>query len=296
MYTIAEKVNVITTSIKNAMKERDKGPIQEMVKWQLEGRPDAIDINLGPATKNGPEIMQWMVETVEEVTDLPLSLDTMNVEAMEAGLQKATNPTIINSISAAPERMERLIPMATEYGAKVVGLCMSAAGVPRDENERIENGYVLIMALMEAGLTRDDFWIDPIVLPVNVTQDQVHHLIKATKMFKELPEDPQLVCGLSNVSNSCAPEVQSILNRIYLAVLMGYGMDAAIVDPNDEKLMAVARKESPEYEWAQTAEKIVQGEADKSALDLDDPDQLAVLKTVKLFHEKTLYADSYLEL
>lgn len=291
MFTIAEKVNVITTSIKNGMKEKDKKPIQDMVELQLEGNPDCIDLNLGPATKNGPETMQWMVETIEEVTDLTLSLDTMNMEAMEAGLQAVSRQAIINSISAAPERMEKLIPMAKKYNAKVIGLCMSEAGVPRDANERVENGYNLMMAFEAAGIGIDDYWIDPIVLPIGVTQDHVHALIDATKMFSELPEKPHMVCGLSNVSNNCDPKVQGILNRIYLAVLMGHGMDGVILDPNDEKLMAVARNESPENEWALIAAGLKEGE-----LDLSDPDQLAVKKTVKLFYEETLYADSYLEL
>ncbi|MDD5749109.1 MAG: dihydropteroate synthase [Actinomycetota bacterium] len=293
MFIIAEKVNVITTSINAAMKARDKKPIQDMVGLQLEGNPDAIDINLGPATKGGPELMEWMVGTVEEVTDLPLSLDTMNMDAMEAGLKAAKNPTIMNSISFVKERMERLIPMALQYNAKVVGLCTSEAGVPRDENERVENGYNLMMAFDEAGIKHDDYWIDPIVLPIGVAQDQVNALRKATKMFSELPEPPHMICGLSNVTNRCGltPENASLVNRIYLAVLMGYGMDAAIVDPNDEKLMAVAKKESPEYEYALIAEGIKEGE-----LDLSDPVQLAVHKTVKLFREETLFAASYLEL
>jgi len=102
-----------------------------------------------------------------------------------------------------------------------------------------------------------------------------------------------LICGLSNVSNKCglSPENAEFVNRIYLAVLMGHGMDAAIVDPNDEKLMAVARQESPEYDLALIAEGLKEGE-----LDLDDPQQLAIKKTVKLFHEETLFAASYLEL
>lgn len=300
MYTIAEKVNVITTKIKDAMKDRDKKPIQEMVEVQLEGKPDAIDINLGPATKNGPELMQWMVETIEEVTDLTLSLDTMNMDAMEAGLAKASNPTILNSISLVPERIQRLVPMAKKYGARVVGLCTSEAGVPRDDAERVEIGYNLMMVFagqrpdlieLDSPIPVEDYWIDPIVLPICVTQDQVHALLKATKMLKELPEPPQLICGLSNVSNNCASDVQGLINRIYLSVLMGYGMDAAIVDPNDDELMAVVRKESPEYEWALIAEGLKEGE-----LDLDDPEQLAIKKTVKLFHEETLYADSYLQL
>ena len=288
---IAEKVNVITTKIKDAMKAQDKKPIQEMVELQMEGKPDCIDINLGPATKNGPEMMQWMVKTVEEVTELPLSLDTMNMEAMEAGLQVVSQRAILNSISGSPDRMEKLIPMAVKYNARVVGLCTSEAGVPRDENERVANGYNLMMALEAAGIKREDYWIDPIVLPICVAQDQVHALIKACQMFSELPEKPQMICGLSNVSNNCDAKVQPLLNRIYLAVLMGHGMDAAIVDPNDEELMAVARQASPEYEWALIAEGLKDGE-----LDLSDENQKAIKKTVKLFHEQTLYADSYLEL
>jgi len=293
MYIVAEKVNVITTKIKDAMVARDKGPIQEMVKVQLEGGPDAIDINLGPATKNGPEIMQWMVETCEEVTDLPLSLDTMNMDAMEAGLQVGKNPKIVNSISNVQERMDRLIPLVIKYNAKAVGLCTSEAGVPRDDGERVTNGYNLIMAFDAAGIGHDDYWIDPIVLPIGVAQDQVHNLLKATQMFSELPEKPHLICGLSNVSNKCglSPENAEFVNRIYLAVLMGHGMDAAIVDPNDEKLMAVARQESPEYDLALIAEGLKEGQ-----LDLSDPLQLAIKKTVKLFHEETLFAASYLEL
>lgn len=293
MYIIAEKVNVITTKIKEAMNARDKGPIQEMVKVQLEGGPDCIDINLGPATKNGPELMQWMVETIEEVTDLPLSLDTMNMDAMEAGLKVGKNPKIINSISSVQERMDRLIPLALEYKAKVVGLCTSEAGVPRDAEERVTNGYNLMMAFDAAGIGHDDYWIDPIVLPIGVAQDQVHALLDATQMFSELPEKPHLVCGLSNVSNKCGltTEDAEFVNRIYLAALMGHGMDAAIVDPNDDKLMAVARMESPEYDLVQIAEGLKEGE-----LDLNDPLQLAIKKTVKLFHEETLFAASYLEL
>ncbi len=293
MYIIAEKVNVITTKIKEAMNAREKGPIQDMVTIQLEGKPDCIDINLGPATKNGPELMQWMVETIEEVTDLPLSLDTMNMDAMEAGLKVGKNPKIINSISNVQERMDRLIPLALEYNAKVVGLCTSEAGVPRDAEERVTNGYNLMMAFEAAGIGHDDYWIDPIVLPIGVAQDQVHALLVATQMFSELPDKPHLVCGLSNVSNKCGltTENAEFVNRIYLAALMGHGMDAAIVDPNDEKLMAVARMESPEYDLVQIAEGLKEGE-----LDLSDPLQLAIKKTVKLFHEETLFAASYLEL
>lgn len=293
MYIIAEKVNVITTKIKEAMNAREKGPIQDMVTLQLEGKPDCIDINLGPATKNGPELMQWMVETIEEVTDLPLSLDTMNMDAMEAGLKVGKNPKIINSISNVQERMDRLIPLALEYNAKVVGLCTSEAGVPRDAEERVTNGYNLMMAFEAAGIGHDDYWIDPIVLPIGVAQDQVHALLVATQMFSELPDKPHLVCGLSNVSNKCGltTENAEFVNRIYLAALMGHGMDAAIVDPNDEKLMAVARMESPEYDLVQIAEGLKEGE-----LDLSDPLQLAIKKTVKLFHEETLFAASYLEL
>jgi 5-methyltetrahydrofolate corrinoid/iron sulfur protein methyltransferase len=294
MLIIGEKVNVMMKKIGQAMKEYDKKPIQEMALLQVEGGANWLDINLGPATKEGPERMRFVVEAVQEVTDIPLALDTMNIEAMKAGLEVVKGEVMINSISSQPERIAALMPMAVEHNAWVVGLTLNDQGnVPRDANERVEVAYNIIMAAQEYGIPLDKLLIDPIVLPISVAQDQVHALIDAMDMlqgvFAEFDPQPGTVVGLSNVSNSVPDEeIASLINRTLLAVLMVKGLTAAIVDPNDEELMGVVKK-NQEY---QIVEKIVNGEP----VDESDPTALKLLKTWRVLTEETLYAHSYLEL
>jgi 5-methyltetrahydrofolate corrinoid/iron sulfur protein methyltransferase len=294
MLILGEKVNVMMKAIGAAIKDREKKPIQEMALLQAEGGANWLDINLGPATKEGPEKMRFVVESVQEVTDLPLALDTMNIDAMQAGLEVVKGEVMINSISSGPERIERLMPMAVEHNAWVVGLTLNAQGnVPRDADERVEVAYNILMAAQEYGIPMEKILIDPIVLPIAVTQDQTHALVDSMDMlqgvFAEFDPSPGTVVGLSNVSNGVPDDdLCSLINRTLLAVLMVKGLTAAIVDPNDEVLMAVINKNN-EY---QIVEKIVNGES----VDESDPLTLKLLKTWRVLTEETLYAHSYLEL
>lgn len=294
MFVIGEKVNVITKTIGNAMKDRDKKPIQEMALLQVEGGANWIDINLGPATKEGPERMKFVVESVQEVTDVPLALDTMNIEAMKAGLDVVKGEVMVNSINSMPERMEKLFPMAVEKDAWVVALTLNAQGnVPRDADERIEVAYNLLMAAQEYGVPLNKVLVDPIVLPISVAQDQIHALVDSMDMlqgiFAEFPEMPGTVVGLSNVSNGVPDEeLAQFLNQSLLAVLMAKGLTAAIVDPNDEGLMGIVNKNA-QY---QMMEKVVNGEA----VDMSDTAAMKAAKTLNVFTEETLYCHSYLEL
>ena len=294
MLIIGEKVNVMMKAIGAAIKDREKKPIQEMALLQAEGGANWLDINLGPATKEGPEKMRFVVESVQEVTSLPLALDTMNIDAMRAGLEVVKGEVMVNSISSQPERMEKLMPMAIDKNAWMVGLTLNAQGnVPRDADERVEVAYNILMTAQEYGIPTDKILIDPIVLPISVTQDQVHALIDAMDMlqgvFAEFDAAPGTVVGLSNVSNGVPDEsLCSLINRTLLAVLMAKGLTAAIVDPNDEELMGIMNK-NDEY---QIVEKIVKGEA----VDEGDPLTIKLLKTWKVLTEETLYAHSYLEL
>ena len=294
MLIIGEKVNVMMKAIGAAIKDRDKKPIQEMALLQAEGGANWLDINLGPATKEGPEKMRFVVEAVQEVTDLPLALDTMNIDAMKAGLEVVKGEVMINSISSGPERIEKLMPLAVEHNAWVVGLTLNAQGnVPRDADERVEVAYNILMAAQEYGIPTGKILIDPIVLPISVTQDQTHALVDSMDMlqgvFAEFDPAPGTVVGLSNVSNGVPDEsLCSLINRTLLAVLMAKGLTSAIVDPNDEELMGIMSK-NEEY---QIVEKIVKGEA----VDESDDLTLKLLKTWKVLTEETLYAHSYLEL
>src|SRR4030042_901260 len=263
MLILGEKVNVMMKAIGAAIKDRDKKPIQEMALLQAEGGANWLDINLGPATKEGPEKMRFVVEAVQEVTDLPLALDTMNIDAMKAGLEVVKGEVMINSISSGPERIEKLMPLAVKHNAWVVGLTLNAQGnVPRDADERVEVAYNILMAAQEYGIPMEKILIDPIVLPIAVTQDAVHALIDSMDMlqgvFAEFDPCPGTVVGLSNVSNGVPDEsIASLINRTLLAVLMAKGLTSAIVDPNDEELMGIINKNN-DYK---IVEKIVNGEA-----------------------------------
>lgn len=247
MLVIAENINVMTTRIGNAMKERDKGPIQDLAKKLVENGADAIDINLGPARKDGDKMMEFVVETVAEVTKLPLCLDTTNHVAMEAGLVKCQElglpKPIINSFSAQPDKMQNILPLAAKYDCEIIGLTMGAA-IPIDANERVAIAYELVMAANELGIPNEKIYIDPIILPVGVDVGQLH-AVAVQEVLKMLPEmfDPPVktTCGLSNISNGAPDELRPAINNVFVAMLAAVGLTSAIVDVLDKEMMRTIR-------------------------------------------------------
>ncbi|GAB4278750.1 MAG: methyltetrahydrofolate cobalamin methyltransferase [Coriobacteriia bacterium] len=277
MLVIGEKVNVINKRIGAAMKERDKGPIQEMALRQLEHGADALDINLGPATKDGPATMEFVVNTVQEVADCRLCLDTMNPEAMEAGLKLCKQQPIINSTSAERARLERFLPLAKTYEAEIIGLAMTEAGVSRDTEERVMAASTIMMAMMEFDVPLERLYLDPLLLPIGVAQNQAPAAIEAVRMFKQLNDPPlKTVVGLSNIYNGCADRVKTPLATALLGLLLDAGLDAAIMDADDPRQMEMARS------------------AGISEADLDSLDEDLRL-SVKVLRNEMLYADSYLD-
>ena len=151
MQIIGEKINVITKVIAKAIEERDPKPIQQMAKEQASGGADYLDVNIGPARKGGPETMEWLVKIIQEVVDLPLSLDTTNHEAIEAGLKVHRGRAIINSTSAARERMETMFPLAAKYDANIIGLALAGRGMPGSTEERCTLAMDVIAGAAEFG-------------------------------------------------------------------------------------------------------------------------------------------------
>ena len=298
MELIGENINVMVTKIGTAMKERDARTIQELAISEAEAGMDYLDINLGPARKGGAELMEWMVKTIQEVVDLPLYLDTTNVEAIEAGLKVYKNKkgkAVINSIMARPERMEAEMPLAKKYDAGFVALLWGPDGMPRDEAERGVLATELMNKAAEHGIPNEDIWIDPIVTPVSSQQDQVKSMVEFMMMFRDLQEmAPGLksTCGLSNVSNGAPKDLRPILNQTYLMILEKYGMASAIVDAFDDELKAFARGERQDMN--RLIHRVVDGEEpDLASL---PKEQIDYVKTAKILLGYSLYSDSWLEL
>jgi 5-methyltetrahydrofolate corrinoid/iron sulfur protein methyltransferase len=289
---IGENLNVMSKKIGEAFKQKDPNPIREMALAEAKAGMDMLDINLGPARKGGPELMEWVVKTVQEVVDLPLSLDTTNVEAIEAGLRVHKGRPLINSISVRPERMGALMPLAKTYNAGFIGLTLGVEGIPRDANERGLLAAQIIAEAANYGIPEENIWLDPIVLPINSQQMQVQGCTEFVMMLSELTPNSKSTCGLSNVSNGVPTHLRGILNRTYLIMLKRYGMYSAIVDAFDEELKAIAKGKMPELEFL--VYKVMDGEeVDLSKL---SKEEIEYVKTTRVLLGKTLYSDSWLEL
>ena len=291
MILFGESLNVISRKIGGAFKARDPKPIQEEALFQKEKGMDFIDINLGPAKKDGVELMPWVVEVVQEVVDLPLLLDTSNIDAIEAALKVCKKTPIINSIMARPERYERMLPMAAEAGADIIALMWGPDGLPRDENERAALCVELLYAANEAGIPNEKIWVDGIVTPVNIQQPQLMSLLAFQQMLEDIAPGAKSTCGLSNISNGPPEHLRGILNQTYMVMLGRYGMKSVIADPLDDQLIAIARGKRQDI--IDVVYQVMDDEAPDMA-SLSEELQKYV-KTANVILGKSLYSDSWLE-
>ncbi len=296
MILFGESLNVISTVIGKAYKERDAKPIQEECLEQQKLGMDYIDINLGPAKKDGHELMPWVCEVVQEVVpDIPLLLDTSNIQAIEEGLKilkPASKPHIVNSIMARPERYEVMLPMAAKYEADIVALMWGPDGLPRDENERAALAVELLYAANEAGIPNEKIWVDGIVTPVNIQQAQLVSLLDFQMMLEDMAPGSMSTCGLSNISNGPPVDLRPILNTTYMVMLERYGMKAVISDPLDTVLTDVAKGRRQDI--VDVIHQAMDGNApDPASLSKELGDYV---KTVKVIMGDILFSDSYLEI
>jgi 5-methyltetrahydrofolate corrinoid/iron sulfur protein methyltransferase len=303
---IGENIQILSAPVKAAIADRDKKVIQEMALAQVEAGAAIVDLNIGPQKKLGHEVMPWIVQAVQEVVDVPLSLDTTNLAAMEEGLKVCKQPGMLNSASADPDRLDSVMQLAAKYGARVIALTMGVDGIPTTADGRAGIAMEdLLPAAERAGIPVQDIFLDPLVLAVNCNQDVAMETVEAVRMFKMMADPPPTtVVGLSNISNGALPEVRPLINRVMMVMVMGAGLDSAIADPLD----------SVQNEWIRVCEQrdestplnklivslydavAAMDVLDESAVDKSDQDQVDLWKTYRMLTNQTLYADSYLQL
>jgi len=301
MILFGESLNVISTIIGKEFKEADPAkrnpePIQKEVLKQKELGMDYIDINLGPAKKFGTELMPWVVNVVQEaVPGMPLLLDSSNIDAIEAGLKvckPADQPHIINSIMARTERYEKMVPMAVEHDADFVALLWGPDGLPRDENERAELAVELLYFANEAGIPNERIWVDGLVTPVNIQQQQLMSLLNFQMMLEDIAPGIKSTCGLSNISNGPPEHLRGILNQTYMVMLEKYGMKSVIADPLDKQQTSIAKGER------QDIVDLIYGMMDGDQPDIPslDKEMQDYAKTYRVIMGETLYSDSWLDI
>jgi len=291
MILIGENLNVISQTLGPALREKNAAPIEAMAKDETGAGVDLIDLNIGPARRGGDELMDWVVKTVQGVTDKMLSLDTTNLDAMEAGLKARNGPVLINSVSLQTSRVDRGLELANKYNADLIGLLWSNDGMPRDVNERAMHTVDFIYKANEAGIPNERIWIDPIASPVSVEINQVKACVEFMGMLAEIAPGCKSTVGLSNISNGAPDKLRCWLNRTYMIMLMRYGLYSAIVDAFDKDLMAIARGERPDI--VELVHKMMDGDQpDIASL----PDEMAkYARTVRVLKGDSLYSHSWLE-
>jgi len=291
MLLIGENLNVISQTLGPALRERNAAPIQEMAREETKADIDLIDLNIGPARKGGDELMAWVVNTVQSVTDKMLSLDTTNLDAIEAGLKNRKGRVLINSVSLQTSRVDRGLALAQKYNADLIGLLWSNEGMPRDVNERAMHTVDFVYKANTAGIPNERIWIDPIASPVSVEINQVKACVEFMTMLGEIAPGCKSTVGLSNVSNGTPTELRCWLNRTYMIMLMRYGLYSAIVDAFDNDLKAIARGQRPDI--VALVHKMMDGEKpDISSL----PKEMSYYaRTVRVLMGESLYSHSWLE-
>jgi len=310
MLIIGENIQIISTVVKNAVDARDAAPLQAMAKKQVEHGAGTIDLNIGRRKKDGPEVMRWMVDIMHQaVPGVPLSLDTTNAEAIRAGLERCKELGIeafINSVSAMPDRIQEIMPLAAEFGCNLIALTMTKAGIPVHADERVNIAMeILVPAIMEYGIDMQKIYFDPLVLTVAGSQEYVPNAVETIRMLKMMWDPaPKTVVGLSNVSNQVPHEGRSLINRTYLVMLMAADLDSAIADPMDtaqNEFIRIVEQRDTSTGLGQLLVNLYDAVAamedlDPGLVDMNDPDQVAVWKTVQILQNKVIFAESYLKM
>ena len=304
MIIIGEAIHIISPQVKRAFADRDTEAMQQLAIDQVNAGAGILDLNIGPQRKMGVEIMEWLVDAVQDVVDVPLSLDTTNLAAIEAGLKRCKRQAIVNSASAEPERLEKVPALAAKYGARLVALTMRKGGIPITAEERVSIAMeYLIPRAEEVGIPIEDLFIDPLILTVAGCQEYAPHFVEAVRYLKQGFDPPPMTTGgLSNVSNHVSDEYRSLINRTYAVMCMATGLDSAIADAMDKKLHEVIRIIQERDTSTGVGQLLValfdataaMEDLDPSVVDMEDPEQVAIWKTVKALKNEVIFADSYL--
>ena len=234
--TIGERIHCISPVIREAMNTMNPGPILERAAQQIKAGATYLDVNIGPAESNGPELMTWAVKLLQEnFNNVPLALDTANKKAIEAGIavyNRTNGKPIVNSADAG-SRIS-YIDLAAANDAIVIALC-SADGIAKDNDERMHHCHNMLDRGMALGMEATDLWFDPLFLVVKGMQDKQMDVLNAIKLFSD--EGLNSTGGLSNNSNGAPKHVRPIMDSALLAMCMMQGLTSAIVNPNDQRLM-----------------------------------------------------------
>ena len=236
MLIVGELINSSRKIIHENLEKRNIEYILDIAQKQAEAGADYLDVNCSTMFENESEVLRWLVENIQKVVNVPLSIDTPDPVAMEAGLSLTTKgQPMVNSITGEEERFRKTLPLIVKYKAKVIALCIDDRGIPETAEDRLRVARELVKKLTEGGVAADDIYLDPVITPVSTSDRAGVEVLEAIRLIKKECPGVPLICGLSNVSFGLPN--RKVLNRVFMIQTLTMGLDAYILDPLDNRLM-----------------------------------------------------------
>ena len=236
MIIIGELINASRKAIAEAIEKKDTAKIQKVALDQAESGADYIDVNAGIFVGKEPEYLKWLVQTVHEVTEKPCAIDSPDPEAIEAALSVHRGTPMINSISLEKERYDNLLPIIAGTDYRVIALCMSDEGMPETVEDRLRIADKLINGLLQKNLKLENIFVDPLVQPISVNNSFGMAFLGAVDLIMKQFSGVHTACGLSNISFGLP--ARKFLNQTFMVMAIAKGLDGAILNPLDKKMMA----------------------------------------------------------
>ena len=236
MIIIGELINASRKAIKAAIEAKDAAAIQKVANDQAAAGADYIDVNAGVFVGQEPDYLHWLVETVQAAVDKPCAIDSPDPAAIEAALAVHKGTPLINSISLEKDRYEKLMPILAGSELKVIALCMSDAGMPRTVEDRLKIADELVGGLVENNVKLENILVDPLVQPVSVDNTFGTAFLESIARIVTAFPGIHTACGLSNISFGLP--ARKFMNQTFMTMAIARGLDGAIVNPLDQKMMA----------------------------------------------------------
>jgi len=236
---IGERINTSRKKVQEAIAARNSDYIIDDVKKQQEAGAAFIDVNAGARIGYEKEDMKWLIDTIQTVIDLPLALDSPDPAVLEMAFALVEKTPMINSISLEKERFEAMIPFLRGKDCNVIALCMDDTGMPPSSDDITQRAAKLIDELNKIGIGTQSIYIDPLVQPISTDTTKGLMVLDAVRLIKEQFPEVHITGGLSNISYGLP--YRHIINRTFVTLMMGAGMDSAIIDPLDSKIMAAIK-------------------------------------------------------
>ncbi len=235
MIIIGELINASRKAVKAAIETQDADAIQQVAKEQAEAGADYIDVNAGIFLGQEPEYLKWLVETVHGSVETPCAIDSPDPVAIEAALAAHKGTPMINSISLEKERYESLLPIVAGTDFKVIALCMSDDGMPQTVDDRLRIADKLVNGLLQANVSVENIFVDPLVQPLSVNDNFGVEFIDAIEKIVATFPGIHTACGLSNISYGLP--ARKFMNQTFMTMAIAKGLDGAIINPLDTKMM-----------------------------------------------------------